>query len=702
MAPTPIAEQLAKNQKEISVAEFFERNKHVLGFDSPTRALITGVKEAVDNALDACEEAQVLPEVNVSLAYLGDSREEFVLSVEDNGPGIVKRQIPSIFGKLLYGSRFHAIRQSRGQQGIGISAAVLYGQLTTGQHAKVSSKIGDGHPVYSCDIFIDTKKNYPEIMNESLDHWEKPSGTRITVPMLGRYVKGRQSVYEYLRGTAIVNPHARITYTEPDGTHHVFERASDVMPRECVEIKPHPHGVEVGTVIKMTKGANNRYLSGFLQTEFSSMGSRTVTDVLKAAGLNKSDNPREMTLQQIRSLVEAFKKVKIMAPPTDCLSPIGETLVKRGLKKETEEISPEFIISCMRQPAVHSGSPFQIEVGMVYGGSLPRDGQVRILRFANRVPLIYQQGGCALTHSIEQIDWRRYGLDQRGGKGIPNGPAIFLVHIASTNIPFTNESKEAVADIPDVVGEIKLALRDCARRLQQHLKKKEKRAKTKQKFELITKVLPEIASKSAGMLGKPVPNLDHVITKIMDIVWIDDEIRYEKVQKAQPVEEERKPVRQMTFDELPEDAADAVVSSSGWITVSSIKVQNYTQKPQGFTIHALIPPEATLGRAEPVPSKVTPKKISWELPEIPSAKTLTIVFELAGLGKGDFDENEIYTEGINPLCVIGADNWEGGDTDVEVSVLGHQEEEIAKEELEDDLERASEKGSKEKATGGDE
>ena len=143
--PQPYAETMAKSQKEISISDFFAKNRQILGFDNPSKAMLVSVKEAVDNSLDACEEAGILPSIFVRISRT-DNKDRFRLLVRDNGPGIVKKQIASVFGRLLYGSRFYAIRQSRGQQGIGISAVVLYSQLTTGKPAVVTSNIGVDHP----------------------------------------------------------------------------------------------------------------------------------------------------------------------------------------------------------------------------------------------------------------------------------------------------------------------------------------------------------------------------------------------------------------------------------------------------------------------------------------------------------------------------------------------------------------------------
>ena len=638
-----IAHKLAKQQKEISVAEFFERNKHILGFGNPTRALLTSVKEGIDNGLDACEESGILPDLYVEIKNHEDG--ECRLIIEDNGPGIIKKQVPHIFGRLLYGSRFHAIRQSRGQQGIGISAVVLYSQLTTGKHAKITSKIQEDRPATVTELAIDTNKNRAEVISRNIMHWEKPSGTRLEVSIVADYKRGKRFVYDYLQSTSIVNPHAQITFKEPDGTEHLFERTSEVLPAKSIEIKPHPQGIELGTLIKIAKNTKSRKLSSFLKSEFSSMGDRTTNAVCEKAQLEKGLDPKKMSREQFLALHKAFKKVKIMAPSTDCLSPIGETLIKRSLKHETQEISPEFIYTASRPTSVFSGSPFQIEVGIVYGGSLPKDKSVRLLRFANRVPLLYQQGDCVSTAAISSIDWRRYGFDQSSGKGIPSGPAIFFTNMSSTLIPFTSESKEAIADIPEIESEIKLAFRECARKVQSHIHKEVKRVKTREKFDLITKILPEIAKKSSDMLGKPVPSLDAVITKIMDVIWIEDLIEYEKTSS--------KPVQATLFEDSSENR------DGGWITKSTILVVNYKNMPQKFNLYALIPEDAVVGTVTPKPAKITSRYIKWNLDAIDPANKVDISFELAGLDKGDFDENDLYIENINASYVIGADKWEG-------------------------------------------
>ena len=405
-----MAEELAKKQKEISVSEFFEKNKHILGFGSSTRAILTSIKEAVDNSLDACEEAGILPEIKVELTEVETG--EFKVVVEDNGPGIVKRQIPNVFGKLLYGSRFHSIRQSRGQQGIGISAVVMYGQITTGRPTLVISKTLAADVASKVVLQIHTKKNKPDVLESDFVSWEKEHGTLIEFFIKARYHKGKASVSEYLKGTAIVNPHAKICFKGPDGEELHIERVSIQPPPKTNEIKPHPKGLELGQLMAMAKNTKARRIKAFLHTEFCRISYRVADEILEKANIPESRSPKRMSLEESKALLKAIQNTKIMAPPTDCLSPIGEVLIKKGLKNVLGTLKPEYYVPPVtRNPQVYQGNPFQVEVGMVFGGDLPKDGQVDILRFGNRVPLLYQQGACVTTKAIQDIDWRRYGLE---------------------------------------------------------------------------------------------------------------------------------------------------------------------------------------------------------------------------------------------------------------------------------------------------
>ena len=694
-----IAEELAASQREISIAEFFEKNKHMLGFDSEARALVTAVKEAVDNALDATEEAGILPDIYVEIREVG---EYYRVIVEDNGPGITKDEIPKVFGKLLYGSRFHKREQNRGQQGIGISAAVLYSQLTSGKPAKITSRTqGDGDAQYF-ELVIDTDSNEPEIREESSTSWDRSHGTRIELEMEGN-MRARKQLHDYIKHTAVVNPHARIELREPNAQLKSERAEGAELPSETEEIRPHPHGVELGTLLKMLQSTDSHSARGFLQEEFTRVGRKTADQILdafrdrhygrelrwgppkehedvdlrravvdsisnKGAELERefadrlgkrvddesplsytelvdvvdrvsdamteesgttfgstvrenvveaawtaltndrtgslykviddattsrkddatkqglaerladrfADVPRDRFTQialeeavdhaadlteemdeatfgdtargniveqlwktmdrvddavpKTRELADdrdaashllaAMNAVSVMAPPTNCLSPITAEQIEAGLKKEFDA---EFFAAATRDAEVHSGDPFIAEAGIAYGGALEEDGSASLLRFANRVPLVYQQGACATTDVVKSIGWRNYGLDQPGGSGIPNGPVVIMVHVASTNVPFTSESKDAMANIPEIEDEIELAVREAARELKSYLNKRRSMEKRRQKQNVIADILPKMAAKVSEMTDREPVNVDDSLAKIMNNVLVERE-----------------------------------------------------------------------------------------------------------------------------------------------------------------------------------
>lgn len=495
-AHTIKAEELAKQQKEISVSEFFAKNRHLLGFDNPMRALLMTVKEAVDNSLDACAEIKVLPEVSVHIKQTAESR--YRISIEDNGPGIVKEQIPRVFGKLLYGSKFHHLRQSRGQQGIGISASVLYAQLTTGKATKITSRTDPKKPAHYYELQIDTKRNEPKIITERETEWKKEHGTKVELELEGKYQKGKQSVDEFIKQAAIVNPHARFTLLTPDNEKIEFPRVITQLPAEAKEIKPHPYGTEVGTLIRMLEETSSRTLQGFLTTEFSRIGAGTAKEMCEKALLQSDYKPQSVTHQEAERLFKAMQEVKVIAPPTDCLSPIGEEELVKGLKKE---IAADFYTAVSRQPSVYRGFPFLIEVAVAYGGSLDKEGSVRLLRFANRVPLLYQQGACSVTRAVQETNWKAYGL-QQSGENLPAGPVALVVHMASVWVPFTSEAKDAIAHYDEIIKEIKLAVQECGRKLNTYIRQHVKAKEAKERVSLFEKYIPEVADALSDLTGK--------------------------------------------------------------------------------------------------------------------------------------------------------------------------------------------------------
>ena len=571
---------MAAKQKEISVSEFFAKNRRLLGFDNPRKALLTTVKEAVDNSLDACEEAGILPEIWVHIEATNSGR--YKVGIQDNGPGILKKQIPLIFGKLLYGSKFHRLRQSRGQQGIGISAAGMYGVQTTGKPVKIISKVSARKPAHYYEIQIDTKRNVPKILNGKGDgvdippgdkglayidkhgiEWvDQKHGTRVTIELEAKFVRGRGSVDEYLEQTAIANPHVTLHYLDPEDYQYDYTRSAEVLPPEPKEIKPHPYGTELGRLAQMLEESDSMSVSEFFRTKFSRVTPAVAKKICETAKVSARTGVHKVDRSQADKLFQAIQETKISAPATDCICPIGEDLILKGLH---HVVPGEFYAAATRPPAVYRGNPFQVEVGLAYGGSAPTQNitkellaelleetdtrtvrqflintfnglggdsadkivkqsglktrqtpsklkpkerenlfsamknvnvaegqQMEVLRYANRVPLQFQQSACAVTQTVIGTNWRGYGLSQSRG-AMPKGPVSLMVHIASVWVPFTSESKEAIASYPEIQKEIRLGLQGVGRKLGMYLRRRQKVKQQSDRREVFLRYLKEVA-----------------------------------------------------------------------------------------------------------------------------------------------------------------------------------------------------------------
>ena len=617
------AASMAASQRDISVSEFFAKNRHLLGFDNPRKALLTTVKEAVDNALDACEEAGILPEIWVHIQRVGTDR--YKVGVQDNGPGILKKQIPLIFGKLLYGSKFHRMRMSRGQQGIGISAAGMHGLLTTGKPVKIMSKVSRRDPAHYYEIQIDTKRNLPEILNgkgegveippnglgdkliekHGIEWIESDHGTRVTIELEAKYQRGRGSVDEYLEQTAIANPHVAIHYSDPDDNKRDYARVAEHLPPEPKEIKPHPYGVELGRLVSMLHETKAPTIAQFLAHSFSRVSPSIAKKLCTSIKVSTRANPRKIGRHEADQLYQTIQQTKIPAPSTDCIVPIGEELILKGLR---QVVPGEFYAAATRPPAVYRGNPFQIEVGLAWGGASPvakvtreglaelleesdartlrqflittfqglgteasdkiltaanvgtrvspgrlksddidqlhealknvntSDGQsMNVLRYANRVPLQFQAGACAVTQTLMSTNWRAYGLSQSRGS-LPGGPITVMVHMASVWVPFTNESKEAIASYPEIQKELRLALQAVGRKLGMFLRRRLRVRHEGERRNLFLRYVGEVATAVSRVNGADREKLYHQLLDVAKKRTAEADVELDD--RGKPIEEE--------------------------------------------------------------------------------------------------------------------------------------------------------------------
>ncbi len=550
------ADVLFTEFKEHSVADFFKKNRQMLGLYGKQRTLTTIVHELVTNSLDACEEAGILPDIEVKISEIGD--EYYEIGVIDNGPGIPEEKIGSALGKLLAGTKFHRLVQTRGQQGIGVSGIILFSQITTGKPTKVISGTNNGKTV-SLEISIDSKTNSPKITDK---HYleKKFRGTAIRSKFKEiQYKKGQSSVDEYLRRTAISNPHATIKFEDPFQEITEYKRSVKVMPKIPTQVKPHPRGVTVDEMVSLARYTQARKVSSYLMQTFDRFGQTAVDNVEKLIHFDINKDPKKLTWEEAEEIVHAIKETKFIAPNTDNLVPIGEEFIEKSLKSI---VNPEFCFVYTRKPSVYKGGyAFQVEVGLAYGGNAGRlisieapekpknakpkkdkNGKIiieeeekpreirasEVIRYANKAPLLFDAGGCAITKTVDSIDWRRYGI-----QNFDTSPSTVFVNLISVHIPYTSAGKSAIADEEEILTETKLALQDVARRLGTYIIQMRREADKKEKRKVFAKYAPEVVKAlvhTTGADGKMLQkNLDKMV---LEKLKMDDEAeaRGEKIQ----------------------------------------------------------------------------------------------------------------------------------------------------------------------------
>jgi DNA topoisomerase VI subunit B len=484
------ADDLFKEFKEVSVTEFFRKNKSHLGYSGKLRSLTTVIHELVTNSLDACEEAGILPDIEVRLKQIGV--EHFSFTCRDNGPGIPEKHISGVFGKMLAGTKFHRKIQLRGQQGIGVAGVTLFSQMTTGKPMRILTSTGNG-VVHDISLLVDVTKNQADILetNRVSQHWR---GTEIQGELKGvQFNLSDRSPYEYMRRTALANPHTTLIFIDPEGRKSVFERTSKIIPRPPGEMKAHPKGMDTDEFINMAKRSSSRHVSGFLESDFTRISKAKVSEIQDLVNFDMKKNPRKMTWAEAEEVTKAFEKIGFMAPPVEGLRPIGEKQIETAVLKI---LKPEFYTVLTRSPTSFGGGvPFQIEVAIAFGGNSGRSTsgndnptKAEIMRFANRTPLLFDTGACAITEAVQSVDWKRYDV-----RDFDTAPITVFINLVSVHVPYTSAGKQSVSSEDEVIKEIRMALMDIGRRFQRYHSKKRRDLEREERMNTLMKYSIELA-----------------------------------------------------------------------------------------------------------------------------------------------------------------------------------------------------------------
>jgi len=507
------ADEIFKEFREHSVSEFFRKNAAMLGYTGKIRSLTTVVHEGVTNSIDAAEEAGILPKIYVAIRKASDDPEHYRVVIEDNATGIPEQHISQVFGKMLAGTKLHRYMQQRGQQGIGVSGATMFTQMTSGRPTRVVTSTGNGE-IVEAEVMIDVNRNEGKILNlkKRKGRWR---GTRVEFEVKDvTYIRSRYGPFNYLRMTAIANPHVYLRFDEPDGVVTIFENAVKEVPKPPKSMLPHPWGMMADDLLTLAKLTKAKKIASFLSSELARVSSAKAKQVCKLADIPANKPPSELDWEDAEKIIRAFKQVKLLAPSAEGLCPIGAENIISGMR---QILNPEFVHAVTRSPKVYRGGiPFLVEVGIAYGGGAGKrtaeeqgeEQGIELIRFANRAPLIFDQGGCAITTAMRAIDWRRYGVDPGGS------PLTLFVNVASAYVPYTSAGKQSVADEPEILTELRAAIMEVARELRAFLNRKIRLKERKERAQVFERYLPIIARKAARLARRKIPDINKLLKKI--------------------------------------------------------------------------------------------------------------------------------------------------------------------------------------------
>jgi len=454
------------------------------------------VRELVENSLDSAEMAGITPDIYVRIVADNPNPEipdpkPYKLSVTDNGTGVAPQHVPSAFGKVFYGSKY-VLRQSRGMFGLGGTMAILYGQITTNRPVTITTS-PDGKRRYGFQMMIDIGENRPTVLKRFNSDANGTTGTRVDIVLEGDYLRASQKIGDYFKQTALVASYANLTFVDPMGQITFYERATTTMPVPPKETLPHPYGVDVEAFKRIVKLSEEHDMKSFMVTHFHRVGDKIATKFLEFAGVSPKLPPKRLNTTQIVAVVDALQRFPdFLQPDAAVLSPIGKDILLAGINKE---LQPEFSTLVSRPPSSYSGFPFLVEVAVAYGGKVLQPG-VKLFRFANRIPLLYDESSDVSFEVLnEEVDWRRYHVP-------PDAPVGVITHICSTRIPYKTVGKEYIADRPEIQREIRNAAREALRQLGIFLSRKGSMEAVQRKMNIYGKYLPLIARFSTDLAGK--------------------------------------------------------------------------------------------------------------------------------------------------------------------------------------------------------
>ncbi|KAF5179721.1 Dna topoisomerase 6 subunit b [Thalictrum thalictroides] len=417
----------------------------------------------------------------------------FRVTCKDNGRGMPHDDIPNMFGRVLSGTKY-GLKQTRGKYGLGAKMALIWSKMSTGLPIEISSSMKNQSYTSFCRLDIDIHRNIPHIhIHEKRDNNERWHGAEIQVVIEGNWTTYRSKILHYMRQMAVITPYAQFLFKfvsdAVDKSVTIrFARRTDIMPPVPVETKYHPSAVDLLLIKRLIAETSKQNLLQFLQHEFVNLGKAHAERLIGEMGPDFSPKMvvKSLTSQQIVRIHQLFRQAKFDDPSGDCLSPAGEYNLRLGIVKE---LHPDMVATYSGSAQVFEGHPFIVEAGVSVGGKDVKQG-LNIFRFANRIPLLFEQGADVVTRTaLKRINWSSYKINQTQDKiGV-------FVSIVSTKIPFKGTGKEYIGDdISEIAAAVKTSIQQCCLQLKSKIVKKIQAREQQERKRTLSKYIPDVTN----------------------------------------------------------------------------------------------------------------------------------------------------------------------------------------------------------------
>ena len=490
--------------ESISAAEFFYRNRQMAGFGNPTQAVYSTVRELVENSLDSCDDAQNYPMINIDIQNVNSDIISVIVS--DNGTGVPPEQVPFAFGRVLYGSKYSQ-QQKRGTFGLGVTMAILYGQITTDSPVIIHTRTetSGGH-LYR--LLVDVENNLPLVEGEE-NCPRKEIGTTVTIQLKGDLKRSEERIVEYLRLSTLSTPHAKITLRIDEEIQLEIGGWSKTIPEPIRPAKPHPRSADMEVLRRLISKHEDRNLEDFLCKSFQKIGQRTASRFLRFMNFDPSRIVSDLNRNEISNLAHALRKYDgFERPDSRCLSPIGKIEFLTAARSVFNVKVAEYA-----NLGVHEwqGNPFVMEAVIATGDDFPQSDIPMLFRFVNRVPLLYDASDGVLARALKRVNWSRYN-------GKASEPAAIFLHLCSTKIPFKAAGKQSLASIPEIEHYSYQLFRELGRKLGRIKVRSRKSAREMKKMREFSKSLRQIARFGSALAGcDDVPSTDEIVKQLFEV-----------------------------------------------------------------------------------------------------------------------------------------------------------------------------------------